>query len=149
MGKISCRTAALFAAAGLAFAAPPPKKPRIAVLMYGNKAEFVQLMQRYGRQHPAVTGGLAEITFYDGRYDSAVQNDQAQLAINSKADAIIVNPMDFEANIEVVKESHGRAHPGCRYECTAEHSGDDFGGRLRRRAGRLSGSKERAPEAGL
>ena len=29
-------------------AAPPSKKARIAVLMYGNKAEFVQLMQTYG-----------------------------------------------------------------------------------------------------
>lgn len=86
-------------------AAPPGRKVRIAVLMYGNKAEFVQLMQRYGKQHPAVTGGLADMTFYDGRYDAAVQNDQAQLAINSKYDAIIVNPLDFEANIEVVAKA--------------------------------------------
>ncbi len=86
-------------------AAPSAKKVRIAVLMYGNKAEFVQLMQRYGKQHPAVTGGLAELTFYDGRYDAAVQNDQAQLAINLKYDAIIVNPLDFEANIDVVTKA--------------------------------------------
>jgi len=86
-------------------AAPAPKKVKIAVLMYGNKAEFVQLMQRYGKQHPAVTGGLAELTFYDGRYDAAVQNDQAQLAINLKYDAIIVNPLDFEANVDVVTKA--------------------------------------------
>ncbi len=86
-------------------AAPSGKKVRIAVLMYGNKAEFVQLMQRYGRQHPAVTDGLAELTFYDGRYDAAVQNDQAQLAINLKYDAIIVNPLDFEANVDVVTKA--------------------------------------------
>jgi len=86
-------------------AAPPQKKVRIAVLMYGNKAEFVQLMQRYGKQHPAVTGGLADLTFYDGRYDAAVQNDQAQMAVNSKYDAIILNPLDFEANIDVVTKA--------------------------------------------
>jgi len=86
-------------------AAPAPRKVRIAVLMYGNKAEFVQLMQRYGKQHPAVTSGLADLTFYDGRYDAAVQNDQAQLAINLKYDAIIVNPLDFEANVDVVTKA--------------------------------------------
>jgi len=92
-------------------AAAAPKKVRIAVLMYGNKAEFVQLMQRYGRQHPAVTAGLADVTYYDGRYDAAVQNDQAQLAINSKSDAIIVNPMDFQANIEVVTKARAAHIP--------------------------------------
>ncbi len=90
---------------GVLQANPPGKKVRIAVLMYGNKAEFVQLMQRYGKQHPAVTGGLADLTFYDGRYDAAVQNDQAQLAINLKYDAIIVNPLDFEANVDVVTKA--------------------------------------------
>ncbi len=86
-------------------AAHPPKKVKIAVLMYGNKAEFVQLMERYGKQHPAVTSGLAELTFYDGRYDAAVQNDQAQLVINLKYDAIIVDPLDFEANVDVVTKA--------------------------------------------
>ena len=81
------------------------KKVKIAILMYGNKAEFVQLMQRYGKTHPAVTAGMADIMFYDGRYDASVQNDQAQLAINSRFDAIIVNPMDFEANIPVVTKA--------------------------------------------
>jgi len=114
------------------------KKARIAVLMYGNKAEFVQLMQRYGKQHPAVTGGIADITFYDGRYDAAVQNDQAQLAINLKSDAIIVNPMDFEANIEVVKKAKAARIPvivtNARLhttEMTAEVASDDvLGGYL-------------------
>ena len=114
------------------------RKPRIAVLMYGNKAEFVQLMQRYGKQHPAVTGGLAEVTFYDGRYDAAVQNDQAQLAINAKADAIIVNPMDFEANVEIVKKAKAARIPVIvtnarlnTQEMTAEVASDDvLGGYL-------------------
>ncbi len=114
------------------------KKVRIAVLMYGYKAEFVQLMQRYGRQHPAVTSGLADITFYDGRYDAAVQNDQAQLAINSKCDAVIVNPMDFEANIDVVKKAKAAHIPVIvtnarlnTQEMTAEVASDDvLGGYL-------------------
>ncbi|MDR3515241.1 MAG: substrate-binding domain-containing protein [Azospirillaceae bacterium] len=92
-------------------AAADAKKVKIAVLMYGNKAEFVQLMQRYGKDDPAVTSGVADITFYDGRYDASVQNDQAQLAINSKFDAIIVNPMDFEANIPVVTAAKAAGIP--------------------------------------
>jgi putative xylitol transport system substrate-binding protein len=70
--------------------------------MYGNKAEFIQLMERYGKEHPSVKSGDATLTFFDGRYDASVQNDQAQLAVNSKYDAIIVDPFDFEANIPVV-----------------------------------------------
>ncbi len=77
-------------------------KVKIAILMYGNKAEFVQLMERYAKEHPAVKSGLAEITLYDGRYDAMVQNDQARIAINTRHDAIIINPMDFEANIDVI-----------------------------------------------
>lgn len=95
---------ALFASAimmgSLAAAQAAPVK--IAVLMYGNKAEFVQLMERYGKEHPAVKSGEAVLTFYDGRYDASVQNDQAATAIQTHADAIIVNPMDFEANIDIV-----------------------------------------------
>ncbi len=100
-----CLCGIVFTSFGSVQASPPGKKVRIAVLMYGNKAEFVQLMQRYGKQHPAVSGGLADLTFYDGRYDAAVQNDQAQLAINLKYDAIIVNPLDFEANRDVVTKA--------------------------------------------
>lgn len=100
-----CFIGIVLGSTGILHASPPGKKVRIAVLMYGNKAEFVQLMERYGKQHPAVTGGLADLTFYDGRYDAAVQNDQAQLAINLKYDAIIVNPLDFEANIDVVTKA--------------------------------------------
>jgi putative xylitol transport system substrate-binding protein len=137
----------LFASVLLVAAALSPglaaasKKVRIAVLMYGNKAEFVQLMQRYGRQHPAVTSGLVDITFYDGRYDAAVQNDQAQLAINAKCDAVIVNPMDFEANIEVVKKANAAHIPvivaNARLntaEMTSEVASDDvLGGYLEAR----------------
>ncbi|EOI1370660.1 substrate-binding domain-containing protein [Serratia marcescens] len=79
---------------------------KIAVLMYGNKAEFVQLMERFGKEHPAVKSGEAVLTFYDGRYDASVQNDQAATAIQTRADAIIVNPMDFEANIDIVTNAN-------------------------------------------
>lgn len=100
-----CVGAMVLGSIGSLQARPPGKRVRIAVLMYGNRAEFVQLMQRYGKQHPAVTGGMADLTFYDGRYDAAVQNDQAQLAVNLKYDAIIVNPLDFDANIDVVTKA--------------------------------------------
>jgi putative xylitol transport system substrate-binding protein len=106
-----CVGGMLLGSFGSGQAVPPGRRVRIAVLMYGNKAEFVQLMQRYGRLHPAVTSGLADLTFYDGRYDAAVQNDQAQLAVNLKYDAIIVNPLDFEANIDVVTKARNAGIP--------------------------------------
>ena len=114
MRKVSaflCVSGMVLGSIGSVQAPPPGKRVRIAVLMYGNRAEFVQLMQRYGKQHPAVTGRLADLTFYDGRYDAAVQNDQAQLAINLKYDAIIVNPLDFEANVEVVTKARSAHIP--------------------------------------
>lgn len=83
------------------FAAEKPAPVKISVLMYGMKAEFVQLMERYGKEHPAVKSGQAVLTFYDGRYDPMVQNSQAETAIQTKTNAIIVNPLDFEANIDV------------------------------------------------
>ncbi|HFF8949138.1 substrate-binding domain-containing protein [Serratia marcescens] len=95
-------SAMLFGSLSAAQAAPV----KIAVLMYGNKAEFVQLMERFGKEHPAVKSGEAVLTFYDGRYDASVQNDQAATAIQTRADAIIVNPMDFEANIDIVTNAN-------------------------------------------
>ncbi|MEB5992632.1 substrate-binding domain-containing protein [Serratia ureilytica] len=95
-------SAMLFGSLSAAQAAPV----KIAVLMYGNKAEFVQLMERFGKEHPAVKSGEAVLTFYDGRYDASVQNDQAATAIQTRADAIIVNPMDFEANIDIVTHAN-------------------------------------------
>lgn len=88
-----------FAVSSTALAQDPVK---ISILMYGMKAEFVQLMEKAANQHPAVKQGLAELTIYDGRYDPLVQNNQAETAIQTKTDAIIINPMDFEANIDVV-----------------------------------------------
>lgn len=75
---------------------------KIAILMYGMKAEFVQLMEKSAKEHPAVQKGIAKLTIYDGRYDPLVQNNQAETAIQTKTDAIIINPMDYEANIDVV-----------------------------------------------
>lgn len=85
------------------------KPVKIAVLMYGTKAEFVQLMEKAAKEHPAVKEGLAKLTIYDGRYDPLVQNNQAETAIQTKTDAIIVNPMDFEANVDVVTMAN-KAH---------------------------------------
>lgn len=82
-----------------AFATNPHK---IAVLMYGMKAEFVQLMEQAAYKHPLVESGDVEITMYDGRYDPLVQNNQAETAIRTNHDAIIINPMDYNANVDVV-----------------------------------------------
>lgn len=58
--SIALLTSALtLGAISIAQAAPV----KIAVLMYGNKAEFVQLMERYGKAHPAVKSGEAVLTF--------------------------------------------------------------------------------------
>ncbi|NGE24701.1 substrate-binding domain-containing protein, partial [Klebsiella pneumoniae] len=95
--KIAALTALMMG--GQAFAAQD-NPVKIAVLMYGMKAEFVQLMEKSAKEHPAVKNGEAIITVYDGRYDPMVQNNQAETAIQTKADAIIINPMDYEANID-------------------------------------------------
>ncbi|CAO96709.1 substrate-binding domain-containing protein [Erwinia tasmaniensis] len=84
---------------------------KIAVLMYGNKAEFVQLMEKYAKDYPGVKSGEVSLTFYDGRYDASIQNDQAATAIQTKTDAIIVNPMDFEANIDIVTHANQAGIP--------------------------------------
>lgn len=100
MTKIAALTTALFMSNMALAAKEEPVK--IAILMYGMKAEFVQLMEKAAKEHPAVKEGEAVITVYDGRYDPMVQNNQAETAIQTKADAIIINPMDYEANIDVV-----------------------------------------------
>ncbi|OMQ25782.1 substrate-binding domain-containing protein [Serratia oryzae] len=135
---------ALFASAMMigSMAAAQAAPTKIAVLMYGNKAEFVQLMERYGKEHPAVKSGEAVLTFYDGRYDASVQNDQAATAIQTRADAIIVNPMDFEANIDIVTNANAAKIPvvvtNARLnteEMTAEVvSNDELGGYLEAKA---------------
>ncbi len=92
-------SALAFSAAAMTAQAAPVK---IAILMYGMKAEFVQLMEKSAKEHPAVKQGLATLTVYDGRYDPLVQNNQAETAIRTKHDAIIINPVDFEANVDVI-----------------------------------------------
>ncbi|WP_223296498.1 substrate-binding domain-containing protein [Shewanella pealeana] len=84
---------------------------KIAVLMYGMKAEFVQLMQQAAYDHPLVKSGEVKITMYDGRYDALVQNNQAETAIRTNHDAIIINPMDFDANIDVVDMANDAGIP--------------------------------------
>lgn len=91
----------------IAFAISAPSvlaadKHKIAVLMYGMKAEFVQLMEQAAYNHPLVKSGEVEITMYDGRYDPLVQNNQAETAIRTNHEAIIINPMDYNANVDVV-----------------------------------------------
>lgn len=91
----------------ISFAKDKPIK--IAVLMYGMKAEFVQLMEQAAYDFPLVKNGEVKLTVFDGRYDPLVQNNQAETAIQTGSDAIIVNPMDFNANIDVVimaKKAH-------------------------------------------
>lgn len=99
MTRIALLTSGLLLGSSWAAQAAPVK---IAVLMYGMKAEFVQLMEKAAKDHPEVKNGNVQLTVYDGRYDPMVQNNQAETAIHTKVNAIIVNPMDFEANIDVV-----------------------------------------------
>lgn len=137
--KIALLASALALGSMAAAQAAPVK---IAVLMYGNKAEFVQLMEKYGKEHPAVKSGEAVLTFYDGRYDASVQNDQAATAIQTRADAIIVNPMDFEANIDIVTNANEAKIPvvvtNARLNTTAMTaevvSNDELGGYLEAKA---------------
>ncbi|ERK14467.1 substrate-binding domain-containing protein [Serratia fonticola] len=99
MTKIALLTSGLLLGTSTLAQAAPVK---IAVLMYGMKAEFVQLMEKAAKEHPEVKSGNVQLTVYDGRYDPMVQNNQAETALQTKTDAIIINPMDYEANIDVV-----------------------------------------------
>lgn len=99
MTKIALLTSGLLLGTSTLAQAAPVK---IAVLMYGMKAEFVQLMEKAAKEHLEVKNGNVQLTVYDGRYDPMVQNNQAETAIQTKTDAIIINPMDYEANIDVV-----------------------------------------------
>ncbi|MBV7915552.1 sugar ABC transporter substrate-binding protein, partial [Yersinia pestis] len=63
--------------------------------------EFVQLMEKSAKEHPAVTQVLTTLTLFDGRYYPLVQNNQAETAIRTRYDAIIIVPIYFEANVYV------------------------------------------------
>lgn len=103
MKKIILKQKILATLVGLLMAGAANALPvKIAILMYGMKAEFVQLMNKAAEEHPAVKNGEARITIFDGNYDSLVQNNQAETAIRTRYDAIIVNPVDFSANTDVV-----------------------------------------------
>lgn len=103
MKKIILKKKILATLVGLLMAGSANALPvKIAILMYGMKAEFVQLMNKAAKEHPAVKNGEARITIFDGNYDSLVQNNQAETAIRTRYDAIIVNPVDFSANTDVV-----------------------------------------------
>lgn len=86
MTKIALLTSGLLLGTSTLAQAAPVK---IAVLMYGMKAEFVQLMEKAAKEHPEVKNGNVQLTVYDGRYDPMVQNNQAETALQTKTDAII------------------------------------------------------------
>ncbi len=102
MRKLKLSLIATTLALSFSAAAVQAAPVKIAVLMYGMKAEFVQLMEKSGREFPAVKQGLATLTVFDGGYDALVQNNQAETAVRTHYDAIIVDPVDFEANVDVV-----------------------------------------------
>ena len=66
MTKIALLTSGLLLGTSTLAQAAPVK---IAVLMYGMKAEFVQLMEKAAKEHPEVKNGNVQLTVYDGRYD--------------------------------------------------------------------------------
>lgn len=103
MIKFNLKNKLVVTISGLLFSGIVTAAPvKIAILMYGMKAEFVQLMNKAAEEHSAVKSGEASITIFDGRYDPLVQNNQAETAIRTRYDAIIINPVDFHANVDVV-----------------------------------------------
>ena len=55
--------------------------------------------------------GAAEVTVFDGRYDSLVQQDQFGTMISQKFDAIIFAPIDADAGATAVKLAHDAKIP--------------------------------------
>jgi putative xylitol transport system substrate-binding protein len=96
---------AAFATIGAAHA-QPAKKIRVGVDLYGLKAEFMQLWAAAVKQSPEVKNGTVEVTVFDGRYDSLVQQNQFDTMISQKYDAIIFAPIDADAGATAVEAAH-------------------------------------------
>ncbi len=103
-------TAALLATIGAAHA-DPAKKLKIGVDLYGLKAEFMQLWAASVKQSPEVKDGSVEVTVFDGRYDSLVQQNQFDTMISQKYDAIIFAPIDADAAATAVEAAHKAGIP--------------------------------------
>lgn len=103
-------TVAVFATVGGAHA-QPAKKLKIGVDLYGLKAEFMQLWAASVKQSPEVKNGNVEVTVFDGRYDSLVQQNQFDTMISQKYDAIIFAPIDADAGATAVDAAHKAGIP--------------------------------------
>jgi putative xylitol transport system substrate-binding protein len=103
-------TVAIMAVMGGAHA-QPAKKLKIGVDLYGLKAEFMQLWAAAVKQSPEVKDGSVEVTVFDGRYDSLVQQNQFDTMISQKYDAIIFAPIDADAGATAVEAAHKAGIP--------------------------------------
>lgn len=98
--SLLCLTTAMALVAG---AAQAQDKPKIGAAVYGLNAEFMQIWSAALEQHPAVTGGMVDLTIFDGRYDALVQQEQFETMITEEYDAIIFVPIDIEAGAAAVE----------------------------------------------
>lgn len=78
------------------------KTYRIGAAVCGLKAEFRQLWVDALKEHPAVKGGLAQVTVFDGKYDALTRNNPFETMVTQKFDAIIFVPIDIQAGAEAV-----------------------------------------------
>ncbi len=91
------------------FAAEKPIK--VAALVYGLNAEFMQLWATEAEKHPAVQSGQVELTVLDGRYDALVQNNQFETIVTRRFDAAVFVPIDINAGATGVQTAHNAAIP--------------------------------------
>ena len=106
--SLLCLTTAMALVAG---AAQAQDKPKIGAAVYGLNAEFMQIWSAALEQHPAVTGGMVDLTIFDGRYDALVQQEQFETMITEEYDAIIFVPIDIEAGAAAVEAAAAAGIP--------------------------------------
>ena len=87
------------------------KTYKIGAAVYGLKAEFMQLWTNSIRAHPAVRGGQAAITVFDGQYDALTQSNQFDTMITQRFDAIIFVPIDAAAGADAVSKARAANIP--------------------------------------
>ncbi len=92
-----------------AFATDKPIK--VAALVYGLNAEFMQLWATEAEKHPAVASGQIDLTILDGRYDALVQNNQFETIVTRQFDAAVFVPIDIDAGATGVQIAYDAGIP--------------------------------------
>ncbi len=85
--------------------------PGLAAALQGLTAEFMQLWVRGAKAHPAIERGIATLTVFDGRLDALTQANQLETIVTQRYAAILLVPVDAEAEIEPARRAKDAGIP--------------------------------------